>query len=56
MRWRSDQLHRGQGSRGKQHETKVGHDGLDPRKFLGKKALATRLVNKVWQQGLAINE
>jgi hypothetical protein len=47
VRWRGDELHRGQGSRGKQHETKVCHDGLGPRKFPGEKALAGRLGNKV---------
>jgi hypothetical protein len=47
VRWRGYQLHRRQSGRGKQHETKVCHDGLDPRKIPG---------NKAWQQALAINE
>jgi hypothetical protein len=38
-------MHRRKSGRGEQRETKVCHDG--PRKILD---------NKVWQQGLAINE
>jgi hypothetical protein len=44
VRWRGDQLHRRKSSRGKQQQAKVCHDGLDPRKILGRKA---------WQEGLA---
>ena len=32
VRWRACELHRRQSRRGKQHETKVGHDDVNPRK------------------------
>jgi hypothetical protein len=35
MRWRAGELHCRKRGRGEQHETKVCHDGLDPRRFPG---------------------
>ena len=37
MRWHANELHRRKSCRGKQHETKFCHDGLGPRKIIGKK-------------------
>ncbi len=37
MRWHACELHRRKSCRGKQHETKFCHDGLGPRKIIGKK-------------------
>jgi hypothetical protein len=62
MRWRASKLHRRQSGSGEQQQTKFCHDGLGPRKILGRKAWiggrawAGRLVRTTRQQGLAINE
>ena len=67
VRRRACKLHRRQSGGGKQQQTKSCHDGLGPRKslgrkvFLGRKVVAGRswqegLGNKACHQGLTINE
>jgi hypothetical protein len=55
VRWRTAKMHCRQSSGGKQQQTKFCHDGLGPRKILGK-FLAGRLGRKACHKGLTINK
>jgi hypothetical protein len=49
-------LQRRQSGGGKQQQTKFCHDGVGPRKILGRKALQVDLGNNACHQDLTINE
>jgi hypothetical protein len=54
VRWRGDQLRRRKSGRGKQQQAKVCHDGLDPRKILGRKAWQASLATRRGDQRIDV--